>query len=131
MLPGPRMIPNSFRVRKLIQGRSHSEASSNPDDPLANATAMAGAVYDVSCEQVSLSGEEIAECLEDRRLRSTDLVMIDGTWTSIAESVPFFEVAEPYARRERRVRTVKAAFMLFVSIAAFVSVLLFRIWLSG
>jgi hypothetical protein len=91
---------------------------------------MAGAVYEVGAEELSLSSEEIGACLEQRQLRSTDLVKIDGTWTTIAESVPFFEVAEPYARRERRIRYLKAAVMLFVSISVFVGMVLFRVWLD-
>ena len=49
----------------------------------------------------------------------------------IAESVPFFEIAEPYARRERRIRYLKSALMLFVSIAMFVAMVLFRVWLRS
>jgi hypothetical protein len=122
------MTPNSFVVRKLSkQGRSIYEASSNDRDPLANATAIAGAVHEVRADELLLSSEEISTRLEGHQLRSTDLVKIDGTWTTIAESPPFFEIAEPYARRERRIQNLKSALILFLSIAGTALALLLRV----
>ena len=121
----------SFVVRKLTQvgppvreERSFDESR----DPLGNAASMAGAVYEVDADEVRLSAAEIARSLEARRLRSTDLIMIDGTWTTLAESPPFSELAEPYARQERRKRNLRSALILFACLASTVGINAFFIW---
>lgn len=126
------MPATSYPVRKLTRaGRPTYQPSSNPRDPLANAEQMTGAVWDVNCEELRLSSEQLLERLQRRQLRSSDLVMIDGTWTTIADSIPFSEIAEPFARRERRISNFKSAMMLLACISAAVAVLVFRLWISS
>jgi hypothetical protein len=125
-------MPTTYPVRRLIKSaRPLPEGSPDFRDPFANGARMAGAVYDVSAEELRLTSREVVQWLDGRNLRTTDLVMIDGTWTTIAESIPFYEAAEPHAKRERRIRNLKSALLLFLSLAAFAAVFAFRMWLHS
>jgi hypothetical protein len=68
-------------------------------------------VPEVVAEEVRLSAEEVELRLSERWLRSTDLVLILGTWTTLADSLPFAEIARPFARRERVLLMVQDAML--------------------
>ena len=76
---------------------------------------------------LSLTHQEVEERLASRSLRSTDLVMIAGTWTTIGESIAFCDFAEPFARRERLIRTSQGALSVFVSIGLVTLLILLRV----
>ncbi len=128
VLTGHAMPLQSFVVRKLSKTGSpdfEQRESRQYLDGFGNGAAYAGAVYEISAVELRLSAEQIVARLEARQLQTTDLILLGGTWTTLAESPPFFEIAEPYARRERRLRDLKSALILFVSVA--VSALFFAI----
>lgn len=119
----------SFVVRQLTQvGRPDYETvrQGRSGDPAGTISSAAGPVFEIEAQELRLSADEVAERLRARKLHSTDLVFIDGTWMTLAESPPFSEVAEPHARRERRVQAVKGALLLFTVGAIYVGALWFR-----
>ncbi len=124
-----------FSVRKLTQSGPpivdyEKRYPSYRRNSVEDGSALAGAVYEVNCEELRLSSEDIAQRLEARDLRSTDLVMIEGTWTAIADSYQFEEIAEPHARRERRARNTRSALILFAMIAVQLAVSALRVYLG-
>ena len=120
-----------YLIRQLTQsGPTVYERSTNCRDPLGNASSATGGVHEVAAEDLRLSSVEIAQRLDDRLLHSTDLVMIGGTWTTLAQSIPFCELAEPHARRESRERTLKGALLLLASVSAWCLIFFLRIWLA-
>lgn len=124
--------PHSFAVRKLSKSGPYLyELSSSPRNSVENGASLAGAVHEVSCEELRLSSDELVARLEARQLRSTDLVMIDGTWTSIADSYQFSDVAEPHARRERRRRNLRSALILLATVGAQALAFLALMWADG
>lgn len=117
------MPTHSFPIRRLrpvgspVRGRSYSQGG-----VFGAAESAVGAVHEVSTDELSLSHEEVIQSLSDRSLRSTDLIWVGGGWTTIAESAPFGEIAEPYARRERRVRNARDAFVFLGLIALYFAI---------
>ena len=109
-------MPTSFIVRRLTAGPTTSDPNTNYLDVGAELDSVDGAVHQVNSQDLRLSSDDVVRLLERRELNSTDLVVVDGTWTTLADSMPFSEAAEPYARKERRVRNLKSAFVLFVSL---------------
>lgn len=61
----------------------------------------AGAVYDVDADEAVMQQAEVVAALRSGELRSSDLVNIDGVWTTLLDSPPFGEVAETRAGRDR------------------------------
>ena len=115
------MGPHSFVVRQLTRvGRPQCEARpvGGYRDPIGTAGAAAGPVYEIEARELRLSADDVERWLESRTLHTTDLVFVDGSWMTIAESPPFSELAAPHARRERRLQTAKGA-LLLLGIAAF------------
>ena len=128
------MNSSLFAVRKLTQSGPlivDYETGSQSRNLAGAGVARAGAVHEVNCEELRLSSEEIARHLDARQLRSTDLVMIEGTWTTIADSYQFEEVAEPHARRERRARNTKSALILFTMIAIHLAVMALHVFVRA
>lgn len=120
----------SFVVRQLKQvGRPDYEAvrQGRSGDPAGTLSAAAGPVFEIEAQELRLSADEVAERLSARKLHSTDLVFIDGTWVTLAESPPFFEVAEPHARRERRIQTAKGALLVFTVAGIYLGSLWIRV----
>lgn len=112
------MPPQSFVVRQLKQvGRPVYEARPERGfrDPMGTTSAAAGPVYEIEAQELRLSADEVAEGLALHELHTTDLVLVDGSWMTLAESPPFFEVAEPHARREQRIRAARGALLIFAS----------------
>lgn len=101
---------STYRVRKLstvgagvvdrtYRGRGASAA-------FMAASERAGAVYEVSANEVRLSADEVMAMLRSGELASTDLVYADGAWGPLAESVYFEDVAHLAAKRERLKRNL-------------------------
>ena len=112
----------SFVVRQLTRvGRPQRESRSAEGyrDPLGTAASAAGPVYEIEARELMLSADEVVGWLESRSLHTTDLILIDGSWMTIAESPPFFELAEPHVRRERRIQTAKGALLILAYAAIF------------
>ena len=79
-------------------------------------------VSEVAATEAELTHDEVLERLERRELRSTDLIFIHGTWTTLAKPQPFEEAAAPHARHERRLAALRAAVALLLvagAVAAF------------
>ena len=110
------MPATHFVVRRLTAGRTTRESNPNYRDVGGQVDSVDGAVHEVNSQDLRLSSDEVVTLLERRELRSTDLIVVDGTWTTLADSMPFSEAAEPYARKERMVRNLKSAFVLFISL---------------
>lgn len=102
------MPTQSYVVRTLRKAPDSPRPDGISDyrDPASNVDLVAGAVHEIEAHELRLSAEDVGERLAKRDLRSTDLVMIHGSWTTLAESPPFSELAQPYARRERLARGV-------------------------
>ena len=133
LLFGGPMTPSTsshrFAVRKLTQSGPYVyEVVFNRKNSVERGASLAGAVHEVECEELRLSSEEVAQRLDTQQLRSTDLVMIDGTWTTIAESFQFEDVAAPHARRERRERNTRSA-LIFLAVVVPQAVILATPWL--
>lgn len=101
---------STYRVRKLstvgagvVDRTSHGRGA--PAAFMA-ASDRAGAVYEVSARELRLSADEVLAMLNDGTLASTDLVFADGTWSALAESVYFEDVAIKAAKRERLERNL-------------------------
>ena len=99
------MPTSSFAVRKLTLG---------PVIIKEWAFRYSMSVHEVDSQDLRLSRDEVVSWLAEGALHSTDLVLFEGTWTTIADSMPFCEAAEPYARKEQRLRKLKSAFSFFV-----------------
>jgi hypothetical protein len=123
-------MPTSFAVRRLRQFGPVEQASiSDGRDVFGAAESLVGGVSEVATDEVRLTAEAIVDRLNDRWLRSTDLIFVDGGWTTIADSMPFAEVAAPFARRERVVRTTRNAVVYLGFIAVFVALKAAYVWL--
>lgn len=127
------MPTQSYVVRTLRKSPDspRPEGSSNFRDPFANVDAVAGAVHEIEAHELRLSAEDVAERLAQRSLRSTDLVMIHGGWTTLAESQPFSELAQPYARRERLVRGLLDTAILCGFLGLWLLILFLRVYLRS
>lgn len=73
-----------------------------------------GAVYDIEATDLLLTEEEIARQLQQRELRSTDLVRFQGCWVSLTDFPPVADEAAAAERHERRKRYAKYAGILFL-----------------
>lgn len=126
------MLTLSYAIRRLRKSAtSPANRSSNFRDPSANVDAMAGAVYEIEAEELRLTAEAVAVRLEERWLRSTDLVMVDGHWTTLAESQPFSELAAPMARRERLIQGARDAAILFGFLGLWLLIVFLRVYLRS
>jgi hypothetical protein len=72
-----------------------------------SASDRAGAVYDVHAAELTLTHDEIMQQLQRGELRSTDLVQVDGAWSTLLDSAPFGEEAEKRAGGEALGRNLK------------------------
>ncbi len=67
------------------------------------ASDQAGAVYDISANDFEMAHDEIETQLKSGMLKPTDLVFVDGTWTTLADSIPFGDLAHEKAKSNRSV----------------------------
>ncbi|MBL8913125.1 MAG: hypothetical protein JNM17_20685 [Archangium sp.] len=63
----------------------------------------------VRSTDLTCSADRVEVLLSERYLQSTDLVKIDGVWMTLADAPRFADAAAPHARREARVRFLRAA----------------------
>lgn len=121
----------TYRVRKLstvgeavVDRTFHGRGAAGA---FMAASDRAGAVYDVSADELTLSADEVISMLQQGRLASTDLVFADGAWSALAESIYFEDAAHVAARRERFSRNLPyiatvLAFVGFGLIVAFLQI---------
>src|SRR5258705_8777744 len=90
-----RMSPETFRVRRLsttgagvVDSRYRGGGIGGAFNSMSD---QAGAVYDVSAQEETLPHEEVVSRLKRGALRSTDLVYVDGKWSTLLDSMPFGE----------------------------------------
>lgn len=83
-------------------------------------SALAAAVRDVEASEEALTPDGVRQALASGRLRSTDLVYLDGAWHPLLETQPFGDAAGVRARIEARRRTLWSGALFLVTLAILV-----------
>lgn len=99
-----------YTVRRLSQvgrGEVQQVQGRGGIGGIEHASAQAGAVYSIAAEELTLDEEQVIARLRQGWLRSTDLVLVDGRWSSLLDSAPFSDEAAARARVEAAGRTVR------------------------
>lgn len=109
-LLSPRAMSHQPYVVRRLRTRVHTPAELGGCDEM---------LPEVVAEQLRLSADEVASRLAQKWLRSTDLVLIGGVWTTLADAIPFAELAQPFARRERLLQLLKGAAFVLALLAVF------------
>jgi hypothetical protein len=87
----------------------------------------AGAVFDVKASEATLNEAQVVDALRRGHLRSTDLVQVDGVWSTLADSMPFGDEASKLKLGEGLGRTAKSVLMAAAALLAFGGALVLRL----
>lgn len=111
----------NYEIRKLKTfGKGDFKDARRKNKASDGILGLYSAVYSVNCTDFACSRDAVVALLDQRFLRSTDLVKIDGCWMTLADSPQFGDAAEPHARHEARIRWLKGAGVIALFIAYFV-----------
>jgi hypothetical protein len=96
---------------------------------VADLSNSAGAVFEIEATEIELDEGAIRDALRSGRLRSGDLVRIEGKWQTLLESPLFFEAATVAHRREGRLQFWKSAVRAVVALGVIGLIYLLRVWI--
>lgn len=123
--------PTRFRIRSLSQsgpGVTAESPASRGTGAFMALSDQAGAVYDVSARENSFTEAEVVTLLRQGRLNSGDLVLVDGAWTTLLDSVPFGDEAAGRARSESLGRNTLYVIMAFSGLAVTGALIALRVF---
>ncbi len=110
-----------YRVRRLEQRGKGTVDEPTTDSARLNLAvgiaARSGAVFEVEAADFELDAEQIREGLRKRELKTTDLLVVNQSWVTIAEAPEFEDFARSYARAETLARNLRNIAWLVLAIA--------------
>lgn len=118
------MTAQVFRVRRLTQQGAGVSSSGSMSD-------RAGAVFDVKASDASLTDEQVVQALRRGQLRSTDLVQVDGVWSTLADSLPFGDEAAKLTMGEGLGRTMSSTMMALAAVFLGLGAIMVRVVLRA
>jgi hypothetical protein len=84
---------------------------------------QAGAVYDIASNESELFADDIEARLKNGDLKPTDLVLVDGTWTTFADSIPFGDVVHGEQQANRKMGLIIGAVLAVLALMYIVATL--------
>jgi hypothetical protein len=119
----------TYRIRKLSKtGAGEWQATGR--GAFHALSGQAGAVFEVTAAEREVSADEVRKALETGLLRSSDLVLHDGSWVTLLDAPPFLDEAAHAHRREQRWHFARNAVLALAAIGSVIGYIVLQMWLG-